>query len=122
VRGLAPADAGDRDGDGNVAELVPALDALGQPVFTLDYGGVANRNQSRMPAYLRLDLRFTFRPRGPAGAFAAYLDLINVTNRDNAGQINSIVSRRPSELRPAIVEQPVLGVPFLPSLGLRFRF
>jgi hypothetical protein len=115
-------DAVDRDGDGDTSELVPALDLAGQPVFTLDYGDVSNRNQARMPAFLRLDARLTFRPRGPQGRLDLYLDLINLTGRENAGRINAIISRQPGSDRPAIVEDRVLGLPFLPSLGVRWRF
>lgn len=115
-------DAADGDGDGDANELVPALDLLGQPIFTLDYGDVSNRNRARLPAFFRVDARLTFRPHGPQGRLDLYLDLINVTGRDNAGRINAIVSRRPEADRPAVVEERSLGLPFLPSLGVRWRF
>ena len=115
-------DVADGDADGDAEELVPALDLLGQPIFTLDYGDVSNRNHARLPAFFRLDARLTFRPRGPTGRFEVYLDLINLTARDNAGRINAIVSRRPEAERPAVVEERSLGLPFLPSLGVRWRF
>ena len=61
--------------------LVPALDAEGRYVYETDSGGVANLNTARLPAFFRLDLRFSWKPRGDGGRWLFYLDVINVTAR-----------------------------------------
>ena len=109
-------------GPGGAEVLVPARDAAGRLVYEADYGGVENLNAARLPLFARVDLRATFRPHGPAGRWQLYLDVINVFGRQNAGQIDAILDYDPGSDRPALFERRVLAVPFLPSLGVRFRF
>jgi outer membrane receptor protein involved in Fe transport len=116
------ADAGDADGDGDRAELVPWLDAAGLPVYTLDLGGVSNLAAGRLPTFARVDLRATFYPGGREGRWTLYLDVINVLNRDNAAQLDPRLEHEPGAERPRLVEEPLGGIPILPSLGVRFRF
>jgi hypothetical protein len=122
TRVAAVPDAGDRDGDGNRTELVPARDDEGSLIFTADFGGVSNLNTRRLPTFARLDLRATYLPKGRAGRWQIYLDLINVLGRQNAGRINAVVVPGAAPDRPTIEEEPVFAIPFLPSLGVRFRF
>jgi hypothetical protein len=42
--------------------------------------------------------------------------------REEQGLINSVVTRQPEAERPVVVEERVLGIPFLPTLGVRWRF
>ena len=104
--------------------LVPALDAEGGYVYETDIGDVANLNSARLPAFVRLDLRLTWKPRGDAGRWLFYLDVINATNRENAGQIEARLEHDPSSPldQPRLVEQRAAAIPLLPSLGVRFRF
>lgn len=122
VRVSDVADAQDGDRDGNVEERVPELDPSGLLVYVADRGGADNLNTARLPMTMRLDLRLTFRPRGPAGRWSIYLDVINATNRDNAGTYDTKLAYDPASDRPRVVEEPAGGLPFLPSLGVRFRF
>ncbi len=122
VRVAAVPDADDRDGDGNVTALVPSRGAGGNLIYTADFGGVSNLNTGRLPTFARLDLRATYLPRGHAGRWQLYLDLINVLGRKNAGRINSVVVSGPDPDRPTVEQEPVFAIPFLPSLGVRFRF
>lgn len=122
VRVAAVRDAQDRDGDGNFSELVPARDTQGSLVYTADFGGVSNLNTGRLPTFARLDLRATFLPKGHAGRWQIYLDLINVLGRQNAGRINAVLVPGSDPDRPTVEEEPVFAIPFLPSLGVRFRF
>jgi hypothetical protein len=122
VRVAAVPDSLDRDGDGDRTELIPARDDQGDLVYTADFGGVANLNSARMPTFARLDLRATWFPKGQAGRWQVYLDLINVLGRKNAGRINTVVVPGSDPDRPSVEEQPVFSIPFLPSLGVRFRF
>lgn len=122
VRVSDVADAQDGDRDGNVEERVPELDPSGLLVYVADRGGADNLNTARLPMTMRLDLRLTFRPRGPAGRWSIYLDVINATNRDNAGAYETKLAYDPASDRPRVVEEPAGGLPFLPSLGVRFRF
>jgi hypothetical protein len=122
ARLAAEPDIGDGDGDGDTEELLPARDARGEPVFQADYGDVTNRNRARLPAYFRLDARLTYRPGGQRSRLALYLDVINLTGRANAGQIESALVRDPGADRPRVEERREVAVPFLPSLGVHWRF
>ncbi len=122
LRVAAVEDATDADGDGDRAELVPALDPTGLLVWETDLGSVANLNTGSLPLFARLDLRLNFKPRGDAGRLSLYLDFINVTNRDNAGQIEARLEYDPASDRPRIVEERAAALPFLPSFGVRWRF
>jgi hypothetical protein len=102
--------------------LVPERDAAGNLIYTIDNGDVSNLNTARLPLFARLDLRGTFRPGGPSGRWELYLDVINVLNRDNAGQIQAELEPDPASDRPRIVERRNQRIPLLPSFGVRFRF
>jgi hypothetical protein len=104
--------------------LVPALDAEGRYVYETDSGDLANMKAARLPAFLRLDLRLSWKPRGDAGRWLFYLDVINATNRENAGQIEPRLDYDPASAldQPRLQLEPSAAIPFLPSLGVRFRF
>jgi hypothetical protein len=103
---------------------VPALDAEGRYVYETDLGGVDNLNTDRLPAFVRLDLRLSWKPRGDNGRWLFYLDVINATNRDNVGQYDPQLSYDPSSStgQPRLTLEPSAAIPFLPSVGVRFRF
>ena len=122
VRVAGEADAADRDGDGNVQELVPAVDAGGRLVYAVNFGGIDNLNTGRLPLFARVDLRATWRPRGAAGRWELYAEVINLLNRDNAGALEAELEFDPTSERPKIIEQRDQGIPRLPTVGLRFRF
>jgi hypothetical protein len=113
--------AADQAADGR---LVPARDAEGRYVYETTLGGVSNLGSARLPAFFRLDLRVTWKPRGEAGRWLLYLDAINATNRKNAGQIDATLEYDPASAldQPRLVEQRAAAIPFLPSIGVRFRF
>jgi hypothetical protein len=113
--------AADETDDGR---LVPALDAEGRYVYETSLGGVENLSSARLPAFVRLDLRLSWKPRGAAGRWQLYLDVINATNRKNAGQIASTLEYDPASTvdQPRLVEERAAAIPFLPSFGVRFRF
>ena len=104
--------------------LVPALDAEGRYVYETDSGDVENMNTARLPTFFRLDLRLSWKPRGDAGRWLFYLDVINATNRDNAGQIEPRLAYDPASPldQPRLLLEPAAAIPFLPSVGVRFRF
>ena len=79
-------------------------------------------NARRLPAFARLDLRATFWPGGAAGRWLIYLDVINATNRDNAGPSMSEPQHDPLPTGPASSVERTGAIPFLPSVGVRFRF
>jgi hypothetical protein len=123
VRVVVAPDVADTDGDGNRDEDVVQADASGQPLFQPDLGGVAAINSARLPAYARLDARVSYRPRWSGERWALYVDLINLLNRTNATQIDSVLELDPMGVRPRVVEVPQEGgVPFFPSAGIRFWF
>lgn len=122
VRVSGRPDAGDSDKDGDLSELVPERDSEGRLVYVVDLGGVENLNSARLPVFARLDLRLTFRPRWSGGRWQFYLDLINALDRENAGILDPRLEHDPDSGRPRIREERVASIPFLPSIGVRFRF
>jgi hypothetical protein len=102
--------------------LVPERDALGGLVYTTDLGSVSNLNSARLPLFLRLDLRLSFRPGGTSGRWLFYLDLINATGRENVGAYEALLEHDPTADRPRLVESPSQALPLLPSFGVRLRF
>jgi len=122
VRVVPVEDALDADHDGNTTELVPERDSLGLPVYTANYGSVANLLGARYPRFTRLDLRFNWRPHGLRSRWLFYLEFINATNRKNVGQYEANLRPVPGAIQPRIEENPTGALPFLPTFGVRFRF
>ncbi len=122
VRVAAVADAGDIDGDGTTDELRPDRDAAGRLIYEVDLGGVANLNGGRLPLFARTDVRATWRPRGAAGRWELYAEIINLLNRKNAGALEPRLEYDPAADRPRIVDERDQSIPRLPTIGVRFRF
>jgi outer membrane receptor protein involved in Fe transport len=103
--------------------LIPERDAEGNVVWGVDPGGAANLNDARLPAFARLDARLTYRPKGPSGRWLLYLEVINVTNRDNVAQVDYTIRFDPETGDPLIgaIDQQG-GLPLLPTFGVRFRW
>ena len=117
-------DTRDADRDGNTTEIRPERDVTFRPVYVADRGGLDNLSSVRLPAFARLDARLAFRPKGPDGRWLFYLDVINVLDRENVGAYIESLEHDPTPGadRPRLVIEPAPGVPFLPSVGVRFRF
>ena len=102
--------------------LVPAVDDAGLPIWTVNFGGVSNLARGHLPVYARLDLRFTFKPKNPAGRWQVYLELLNALNRKNVSTLEPALQYDPSSDRPRIDYASDSGLPLLPSFGFRYRF
>ncbi len=123
VRLALEKDASDRDGDGNRGEWLPQRNAAGFPVFQPDLGDIANVNRARLPAFARLDARITYRPAWGGERWGFYLDVLNALNRTNIVQVDAALELDPQADRPRIVERyEDRGIPFFPSVGVRFWF
>ncbi len=122
LRVASTADTSDIDRDGNTTELIPLRDSAGRLVYQVNYGGVANLNTSRLPDFARTDVRATWRPRGADGRWEFYLEVLNILNRKNAGQLQAELAYDPTSTTPKIVEKADQSVPRLPTIGLRWRF
>jgi hypothetical protein len=122
LRVAAVEDELDGDRDGITDELVPDIDDLGRPVYAVDFGPVANLNQARLPPFARVDVRVTWRPRGAAGRWEIYAEVINLLDRKNVGALEPRLEYDPDSDQPRIVEKRDQSIPRLPTLGLRFRF
>jgi len=122
VRVSAIEDTLDSDGDGVTDELLPERDAAGRLVYAVNFGGVDNLNQARLPVFARVDLRATWRPRGAAGRWEFYAEVINLLNRKNAGAFEPRLEFDATSDRPRIVEERDQSIPRLPTVGIRFRF
>ena len=112
----------DRDGDGVTDEILPAVDRRGLLEYTVDFGSVTNLNGARLPVFARVDGRVTWRPRGAAGRWELYAEVINLLDRQNAGAFDPQLVYDAGADRPAIVEKRDQAIPRLPTLGVRFRF
>ena len=88
----------------------------------MNYGGVENLGNARLPLFARVDARLTWRPRGAMGRWEIYAEVINVLNRRNAGALDARLEYNPRSDRPAIVEDRDQAIPRLPTVGVRFRF
>ncbi len=122
VRVAGREDTTDADGDGVTDEILPARDSRGLLEYVVDFGGVANLNNARLPMFARTDARVTWRPRGAAGRWELYAEVINLLNRKNAGALDPELEYDPASDRPRIVEQRDQAIPRLPTIGVRFRF
>jgi hypothetical protein len=122
VRVAGAEDTLDSDGDGVTDEILPKRDASGLLVYGVDFGSVDNLNRSQLPLFARIDLRATWRPRGAAGRWELYVEVINLLNRKNAGAFEPRLEYDPASDRPAIVEERDQSVPRLPTIGVRFQF
>jgi hypothetical protein len=122
VRVIGVEDERDLDQDGVTDEVLPGRDDLGLLVYGVDYGSTANLNQVRLPLFARVDLRATWRPRGAAGRWELYAEVINLLDRQNAGAFEPRLEYNPSSDRPLIVEERDRSIPRLPTVGIRVRF
>jgi hypothetical protein len=122
LRVAAAEDTLDADADGVTTELRPDRDAEGRLVYSVDFGSVANLNQARLPVFARVDMRATWRPRGAAGRWEFYAEVINLLNRKNAGAFEPRLVYDSTADRPRIVEERDQSIPRLPTVGVRFRF
>lgn len=122
LRVVGTEDVLDGDGDGNSTELVPRTDAAGRFYYGVNFGGVQNLNNARLPVFARVDARATWRPRGARGRWEFYAEVINLLNRKNAGSLTPELDYDPESDRPLIVEKRDQGIPRLPTLGVRVRF
>jgi hypothetical protein len=120
---LGARDAGDRDRDGNRDEILPARDESGRLVYVADPGGVDSLNSIRLPTYARVDARLSFSPRGPAGRWLFYAEVLNLLDRRNASSYDWDMRLDPGAARPRIeVGEGQDGIPLLPTVGVRVRF
>jgi hypothetical protein len=103
------------------SRLVPALSPPNRVALDVAPGGAAELNSARMPMVARLDLRFTYRPRGVSGRWEVYAEVLNALNHNNAWFMDvNIVDR--TSLSSPLKAEPVGGFPRLPTFGLRVRF
>ena len=102
--------------------LVPARDAAGALVYTVDLGGLDNLHRGRLPPYARVDLRIAHQPGGPAGHWSWYVEVINLLGRDNPVELEPGLQHDPAARAPRIVASPTAGFPRIPSFGVRVRF
>ena len=111
--------AADEDARGR---LIPARDAAGALVYTVDLGGLDALQRGRLPHYARVDLRIAHQPGDPSGRWSWYIEVINLLNRDNPVELETSLAHDPEGRIPRIVESPTAGFPILPSFGVRVRF
>ncbi len=122
VRVAGAEDTIDLDGDAITDEVLPKRDNSGLPVYVVNLGGVANLNTGRLPMFARVDVRATWRPRGPSGRWEFYVEVINALNRKNAGVLDPQLEYDPTSDHPQIVEKRDQSIPRLPTIGIRVKW
>jgi hypothetical protein len=90
--------------------VIGALYDARRDVFAPEF---AAKNRDRLPAFFQLDLRGSKRWTLPYGALEAYLEVQNVTNRENPEEVVYSTSYRQKAF--------VTGLPILPVAGLRWE-
>ncbi len=123
-------------GDGKPDSIFILYDPKGRPVETINLGGPANVNQSRLPIYHRLDVRASFYANFWKAHWTFYLDVINVYNQKNVFRYEYEFARSKArdpltgrtetlydqQGRPIIKRKPTYEFPFLPTIGLSMAF
>jgi hypothetical protein len=102
--------------------IVPQRDEFGRLVYEVAPGEAEARNSRRLPAYARLDLRASFRPRGQQGRWEFFVELINALGRPNVGIVDTTLEYDETSDRPRLVETRAGTLPRLPSFGVRWQF
>lgn len=120
LRVAAAVDTADVDGDGRRDEFVPERDAAGRLVYVVNFGGVSNMQRGRLPAFVRVDARLTW--RSSSRRWEMYAEVLNATNRKNAGVLTPQLDHDPTSDRPRLTEVREQSLPLLPTIGLRVRF
>jgi outer membrane receptor protein involved in Fe transport len=116
-------DLADLDGDGDRNEWIPAREeSSGGFVYEPDLGPISNINSRRLPGIARLDFRLSWKPRGAAGRWLFYLDVINALGRRNGFLVAPELRFDPAGDGPTVFHRLAGGFPRLPSFGVRFRF
>ena len=99
----------------------PSATRSGLLVYAVDFGGATTSTGARLPLFARVDVRATWRPRGAAGRWEFYAEVINLLNRKNAGAYEPRLEYDPASDRPPIVEERDQSIPRLPTVGVRFQ-
>ena len=107
---------------GAEGSLMPRMDLKGLPIWSVDRGGIGDRNTARLPGYARLDLRITFNPKKVTSRWQFYVEIFNVLNRKHGSNISYDLFYDPSSDRPRLVSRIDGGIPAVPSFGVRYRF
>ncbi len=116
---------------GDTTTFIITDPATGYVRFIPDFGPPENINSARLPDYHRLDVRLAWRSNSNRAPFEFYIDLVNVYNRKNVFQYESIIriegddQSLPESLRfpkPALFSRPIYMLPFVPSVGFNVAF
>ena len=82
---------------------------------------LGERNATRLPDLAVLGVRVEYRRALPLGSLAVALDVHNLTNRSNA--YGSEVEVLPdADGSPALASSPLVALPIIPSLGVKWEF
>jgi hypothetical protein len=102
--------------------IEPKRDPNGRLIYESQFGGVSNLNKARLPPFARADVRVSWKPRGATGRWEFYVEVINVTNRENASGMSQELRYDPASDRPRITEQRSGGLTIVPTIGVRWRY
>ncbi|MEP7311268.1 MAG: TonB-dependent receptor plug domain-containing protein [Pseudomonadota bacterium] len=77
---------------------------------------VSGRNSSRLPTFLQLDFRVRFEQRLALGSLQYSLEILNATNQTNDCCTEILIGNQ------GPFGRPLRGLPFFPSLGVRWNW
>jgi outer membrane receptor for ferrienterochelin and colicin len=104
----------DRNGNGKLDFVDPQTGLPDERTIEMS-DDIRNRvGNNRLPWTSRLDLRLSYLPRFWGASWIFYLDVINAYNRKNVQDVNYDPKTRKDE--------PIYGIPLVPTLGVSVRF
>jgi hypothetical protein len=102
--------------------IEPKRDPDGRLIYEVNFGGVSNLNNARLPDFARIDARASWRPHGARSRWEYYVEVINVLNRENASAMSANLAYDRTSDRPRIFEERAGGLTLVPTIGVRWRF
>jgi hypothetical protein len=85
----------------------------------------AEKNNFRLPAYIRMDISLTYERILPTWTWSMYLQIYNVGNRGNLWFYQYVDEFKDNGLGGFSIDQtvdPIYQIPFLPTIGAKFTF
>ena len=98
---------------------MPVVDDEGEIDYELVYGP---RNADRLPNYLRFDMRASRTFKLDFGELSVFLEIINLTNRSNICCLDDFEAIENEEGIVEIEYKETYWAPFIPSIGVGWRF
>ncbi|MDZ7288895.1 MAG: TonB-dependent receptor [candidate division KSB1 bacterium] len=104
----------DRNGNGELDVVNPQTGEPDERTIEMSDDSRNRVGNARLPWTSRLDMRLSYLPKFWNANWIFYLDIINVYNRKNVQDVNYDPKTKKDE--------PIYGIPFVPTIGVSVRF